>query len=182
MPPGENATAVPQTAATEACSNDPSGTADDFHLPGLGTTLTGGTTCRETPDVSALADPQTGSPPVCAGQRFPVRRTSASTPLWAALTAEMNASSSCSGLPQGLGFATPLFYQVASSSAANDAAAFSDVTIGNNDNLAVGSATDWAAGPGYDLATGLGTPRVTDANGTPGLAAQLCTAAGVPCP
>ena len=177
MPPWETATAVPQTAATEACSNDTSGTADDFHLPGLGTTLTGGTTCRETPDVSALADPQTGYTIVFDGQWFQIGGTSTSTPLWAALTAEMNASSSCSGLPQGLGFATPLFYQVASSSAANDAAAFSDVTIGNNDNLAVGSATDWAAGPGYDLATGLGTPRVTDANGTPGLAAQLCTAA-----
>lgn len=177
MPPWESATAVPQTAATQACSNDPTGQADDFHLPGLGTTLTSGTLCRETPDVSGLADPQTGYTIVYDDQFFQIGGTSASTPLWAALNAEMNASSSCSGLPEGLGFATPLFYQVASSSAANDAAAFSDVTVGNNDNLGVGGATDWAAGPGYDLATGLGTPRVTDANGTPGLAAQLCAAA-----
>ncbi len=111
------------------------------------------------------------------GDWFQIGGTSASTPLWAALTAEMNASSQCSSLPQGLGFATPLFYQVAASSAANYAAAFSDVTAGNNDNLGVGSALDWKAGTGFDLASGLGTPRVTDANGTPGLDAQLCAAA-----
>jgi hypothetical protein len=39
------------------------------------------------------------------------------------------------------------------------------------------------AAAGYDLATGLGTPRVTNADGTPGLAAQLCAAAlGKPAP
>jgi Pro-kumamolisin, activation domain/Fibronectin type III domain/IPT/TIG domain len=177
MPPWETATAVAQTASTEACSNDPAGTGDDFHLAGLGTTLPSGTLCREAPDVSALADPQTGYTIVFDGDWFQIGGTSASTPLWAALTAEMNASSQCSSLPQGLGFATPLFYQVASSSAANYAAAFSDVTAGNNDNLGVGSAVDWKAGHGYDLASGLGTPRVTDANGTPGLDAQLCAAA-----
>ena len=180
MPPWQSAAAVPQTpgaTGTEACSNDPTGVADDFHLQGLGTTLTPGTPCRETPDVSALADPQTGYTIVYDGFWYQFGGTSASTPLWAALTAEMNASSTCSSLPQGLGFATPLFYQVASGSAADHAAAFSDVTVGDNDNLGVGSATDWSAGPGYDLASGLGTPRVTDANGTPGLAAQLCAAA-----
>jgi hypothetical protein len=177
MPPWQTAMAVPQTTATEPCSNDPSGAADDYHLQGLGTTLTSGTTCRETPDVSALADPQTGYTIVYDGQWYQYGGTSASTPLWAALTAEMNASTSCSGVTQGLGFATPLLYQVATSSTANYAAAFSDVTAGNNDNLGVGGATDWSAGAGYDMASGLGTPRVTDADGTPGLAAQLCAAA-----
>jgi hypothetical protein len=32
----------------------------------------------------------------------------------------------------------------------------------------------YSAGTGYDLATGLGTPRLTDTNGSPGLAEQLC--------
>ncbi len=130
MPPWQTAKAVAQTSSDEACSNDPSGAADDFHLQGLGTTLPSGTECRETPDVSALADPQTGYTIVYDGGWYQIGGTSASTPLWAALTAEMNASSQCSAVPGGLGlgFATPLFYQVASSSSANYAAAFSDVT------------------------------------------------------
>jgi hypothetical protein len=185
MPPWQTASAVPQTSSDEACSNDPSGTADNYHLQGLGTTLPSGTECRETPDVSALADPQTGYTIVWDGGWYQYGGTSASTPLWAALTAEMNASSQCASVPGGLGFATPLFYQVASSSAANYAAAFSDVTVGNNDNLNVGGAVDYQAGPGYDMASGLGTPRVTDASGAPGLDAQLCADAagtGTPAP
>ncbi len=58
--------------------------------------------------------------------------------MWAAMLAEINASSGCTDLPHGVGFADPLFYQVASASAADYAAAFSDVTSGNNDNLGVG--------------------------------------------
>ncbi len=40
---GRTRVAVPQTTADRACSNDPSGTADNFHLPGLATTLPAGT-------------------------------------------------------------------------------------------------------------------------------------------
>ncbi len=183
MPPWQSSVAVPQTTATQACSNDPSGTADYFHLQGIGTTLPGGTACREVPDVSALADPQTGITIFQGGEWFPIGGTSSSAPMWAAMLAEANASSGCSGLPLGAGFATPLLYQVASSSAANYADAFSDIKIGNNDSLGVGGAVDWPATAGFDLASGLGTPRMTDADGNPGLAAQLCAAAagtGVP--
>jgi hypothetical protein len=98
------------------------------------------------------------------------------------MLAEINASSGCS-MPHGTGFAEPLFYQVASASAAGYADAFNDVTSGNNDNLGIGGAVDYPAGTGYDLASGLGTPRVTNANGAPGLAARLCAAAaGNPVP
>jgi hypothetical protein len=165
-------TVVPQTGADEACSNDPSGTADNYHLAGIPTQLPAGTLCRETPDVSALADPQTGITIVYGGGWTVIGGTSSSTPLWAAMLAEMNASSFCSAA--SIGFASPLLYQVAGSSAANYAEAFNDITVGNNDNLGVGGAVDYAAGPGYDMASGLGTPRLTDANGAPGLAQQLC--------
>jgi hypothetical protein len=179
MPPWQTAMTGSQPSSEQACSDDPTGTADNFHLAGLDTTLSSGTECRETPDVSALADPQTGYTIVYDGQFLQIGGTSASTPLWAALTAEMNASTQCASVPGGLGlgFATPLFYQVAASSTANYANAFSDVTVGNNDNLDVGASGTWPAGAGYDLASGLGTPRVTDANGEPGLDAQLCAAA-----
>jgi Pro-kumamolisin, activation domain/Fibronectin type III domain/IPT/TIG domain len=178
MPSWQTSVAVSQTAGDEACSNDSAGTADNYHLAGLGTTLEPGTVCREVPDVTALADPQTGYTIVYDNEWLPIGGTSASTPLWAALTAEMNASTQCSSLQNGLGFATPLFYQVASSSAANYADAFSDVTVGNNDNLGVGAAGTYTAAKGYDLASGLGSPRLTDANGDPGLDSQLCAAAG----
>jgi Pro-kumamolisin, activation domain/Fibronectin type III domain/IPT/TIG domain len=177
MPPWQDSVAVSQPTADQACSNDPSGTADNFHLQGLPTALPGGTTCRELPDVSALADPQTGPTIFFAGSWTQIGGTSSSTPMWAAMLAEINASSGCTSLTHGVGFADPLLYQVASTSATDYANAFNDVTIGNNDNLGVGGAVDWPAGKGFDLATGLGTPRITNANGAPGLASQLCMAA-----
>jgi hypothetical protein len=181
MPPWQDSVAVSQTAADQACSNNPAGTADDYHVAGVPTTLPGGTSCREMPDVSALADPQTGVTILYDGSWTQSGGTSSATPLWAAMLAEINASSSCA--TPGTGFAEPLLYQVASASAAGYAAAFNDVTSGDNDNLGFGGAGQYPAGAGYDLASGLGTPRVTNANGTPGLAAQLCAAAaGNPAP
>lgn len=178
--PWQSGVVVPQTAATEPCSNDPSGTADNYHLQGIATTLPSGTACRETPDVSAVADPQSGITIVYDGQWLIIGGTSSSTPLWAAMLAEMNGTDACKSLSGGLGlgFATPLLYEVGSGPGYADA--FSDVTVGNNDNLEVGNGTSWAARRGYDMASGLGTPRITDANGDPGLAAQLCAdAAGL---
>lgn len=173
----QDSVAVPQTTANQACSNDPSGTADNFHLQGIPTVLPGGTTCREVPDVSALADPQTGPTVFLGGFWTQIGGTSSSTPMWAAMLAEVNASSGCAAVSHGVGFVDPLLYQIAAASPAGYAAAFSDVTNGNNDNLGVGGALDFAAAKGFDLASGLGTPRVTDANGAPGLASQLCAAA-----
>jgi hypothetical protein len=180
QPPWQSGVVLPQTAATEPCSNDPSGTADNYHVQGVPTTLPSGTLCREAPDVSAVADPQTGITIVYAGQWFIIGGTSSSAPLWAAMLAEVNGTMACKSLPGGLGlgFATPLLYEAGASPGYADA--FSDVTIGDNDNLEVGNGTNWTAGRGFDMASGLGTPRITDANGDPGLAAQLCAdAAGV---
>jgi hypothetical protein len=182
MPSWQDSAAVPQAAAGRPCSDDPSGTADNFHVPLIPTTLPAGTACRQTPDVSAVADPQSGPTIFYNGSWAQYGGTSSATPMWAAMLAEINASSGCA-MPHGVGFADPLLYQVASASAAGYAAAFNDVTSGNNDNLGVGGAVDYPAATGYDLATGLGTPRVTNADGAPGLAAQLCAAAaGNPVP
>jgi len=183
MPSWQTGFAVPENAGNEACSNDPSGTADDSHLADDPTNLPAGTLCRQTPDVSALADPQTGLIFYFAGSWSQVGGTSLATPLWAAMLAEVNASAACASAPHGVGFVSPLLYQVAGSGSANYASAFNDITVGNNDNLGVGAALDYPAGPGYDLASGLGTPRMTNTNGRPGLAMQLCdavNAAGAP--
>ncbi|MGH2843101.1 MAG: protease pro-enzyme activation domain-containing protein, partial [Solirubrobacteraceae bacterium] len=174
MPSWQTAVAVAQTSADEACSNDPSGTANNYHLAGIATILPAGTACRELPDVSALADPQSGITIYYAGAWTAIGGTSSATPLWAAMLAEINASSSCDSAP--VGFASPLLYQVADSSPADYADAFNDITAGNNDNLGVGDGDDYPAGSGYDMASGLGTPRITNANGN-GLDQQLCAAA-----
>jgi hypothetical protein len=165
---------VPQTASDEYCSNDPSGTGDIAHLQGDPTTLPSGTLCREGPDVSALADPQTGYTIVYDGGWYQYGGTSASTPLWAAITAEMNAYVTNSCHDGTLGFISPLLYGVASGSGYSSA--FNDIVSGNNDNLQVGVGDPgfpfYQAGPGFDMASGLGTPKVADTSD--GLVYQLC--------
>jgi len=122
--------------------------------------------CREVPDVSADADPFTGYVIYYAGLWIGTGGTSAAAPLWAALTALVDASSSCASTP--IGFANPALYTVAGSSSFSSA--FQDVTDGNNDfegsNLGL-----YPAGTGYDMATGLGTPDAS------ALAPLLCTSA-----
>lgn len=165
----------------EACSDDPQGTGDDEHLAGDPTNLPAGTPCREVPDVSALADPQSGITIVYSGQWIAIGGTSSSTPLWAAMTAEMNASNACGNGSDSLGFVSPLLYTVAAG--ADHASAFNDITFGNNDNLDVGNGTDYEATVGYDLASGLGTPRITNPDNE-GLVNQMCAlvAAKTPAP
>ncbi|HEX9036925.1 MAG TPA: S53 family peptidase [Ktedonobacterales bacterium] len=80
---------------------------------------------------------------------LPICGTSAATPQWAAIDALANQADG------PLGFLAPRLYQVYRSSAY--ASAFHDVTTGNNSFAGV---TGFAAGPGWDAATGLGTPDV----------------------
>jgi hypothetical protein len=93
--------------------------------------------------------------------------TSASTPLWAALTSQFNAIFHDQGLPH-LGYMNDLLYIAAAIAPGS----FNDVTLGNNTSSFVygGAFTSdtaaitptgfgYYAGPGYDLVTGLGTPN-----------------------
>jgi subtilase family serine protease len=120
--------------------------------------------CREVPDVSADADPQYGYMIYYNGSWTPIGGTSAAAPLWGAFVALTNASSSCAGTD--IGFANPALYAIAGRS---ESAYFHDVTSGNNDYTGTNSGS-YPAGPGYDMATGLGTP-----NGA-ALPAALCSA------
>ncbi|HET9074151.1 MAG TPA: S53 family peptidase [Solirubrobacteraceae bacterium] len=129
-----------------------------------------GALCREVPDVSADADPYSGYPIVFQGAWVSMGGTSAAAPLWAALTALADASTSCSGVR--VGFVNPLLYALASdpTTYARD---FTDITAGNNDMTASGYLGGlYPAHSGYDLATGLGTPQAA------GLVPDLCHAAG----
>ena len=83
---------------------------------------------------------------------------------------------SCAALPStaggpDLGFLAPELYAVAAS---EYSASFNDIVKGNNDVFGLGKG--YEAGPGYDLASGLGSPDVTN-GASPGLAAYVCAAA-----
>lgn len=88
-------------------------------------------------DVGALV--YTGGAPVT------VSGTSLACPIWAAIAAQINQARAAAG--QGpIGLLNPVLYPLSGSGA------FNDVTGGGNGA--------YAAGPGYDLCTGLGSPNV----------------------
>ncbi|XBS70764.1 S53 family peptidase [Acerihabitans sp. KWT182] len=91
---------------------------------------------RGVPDVAGNASPETGYKVLVQGQWTVVGGTSAVAPLWAGLIARANAAAG-----KTLGYLQPLLYT---------ADACRDVTQGNNG--------DFAAAPGWDACTGLGSP------------------------
>jgi subtilase family serine protease len=78
--------------------------------------------------------------------------TSAGSPQWASIIALADQARGLGG-KGGLGYATPALYGLGGTSALHD------IVFGNN---ALTGAAGFSAGPGYDLATGLGTPDVTN--------------------
>lgn len=105
---------------------------------------------RQVPDVAAAADPVSGFLSVSEGEAGSAGGTSAAAPFWAGFTVLVRQLAEGDGV-DGLGALGPRLYQVAAAQPAG--AVFHDVTRGGNlfDN----------ATPGWDYATGLGTPRGT---------------------
>lgn len=96
-----------------------------------------GTRGRGVPDLAAVADPATGYIVRVNGADIIVGGTSAVAPLWAGLTALVNAASGGRvGAPHERLYADP--------------SALRDIVTGNNDG--------YSAGPGWDPCTGLGVP------------------------
>ncbi|HUD35367.1 MAG TPA: IPT/TIG domain-containing protein [Streptosporangiaceae bacterium] len=138
--------------------------------------------CRLVPDVSAQADEFTGAITIyqaASGGWGTIGGTSSATPIWAALLALVNASPTCASQPatrHGVGFVSPLLYSVASSPAGYQAS-FNDITLGGNDVYGLADPAVFGTTKGYDLASGLGSPRLTGPSGQAGLAYYLCGAA-----
>ncbi len=107
---------------------------DDAGVPTLGNGFAG----RGVPDVAGNADPLTGYEVLVDGRLAMVGGTSAVAPLWAALAARLNQR-----LGHPLGFANPPLYRSAPGT-------FHDITRGSNGA--------YAANPGWDACTGLGSP------------------------
>ncbi len=125
--------------------------------------------CRELPDVAANADPNTGYQIFWNGSGTVVGQpagwqgiggTSGAAPVWASLLALADSTPGCADTP--LGFAGAPLYRAAGAAYAAD---FHDVTVGNNDFTHTNGG-QFAAGPGYDLASGLGSPNATTLVGT----------------
>jgi len=102
---------------------------------------------RGVPDVSGNADPDTGYS-ICVGGKFMVvGGTSAVAPLWASLVARIN---QLLGTPAG--YFNPLLYSKLGTSGA-----LRDIVKGNNDTT--GKVGGYNAGPGWDAASGWGSPK-----------------------
>ncbi len=107
----------------------------------------GGTAAgRGVPDVAGCADPATGYQVRVDGQSTVIGGTSAVAPLWAGLISRLAQST---GKPFGL--IQPLLY--AGVTAGTAAPGFRDITSGSNGA--------YAAGPGWDACTGLGSPEAS---------------------
>ncbi|HKC13356.1 MAG TPA: peptidase S53, partial [Vicinamibacteria bacterium] len=107
---------------------------------------------RGVPDVSGNADPATGYQVLVQGSSKVFGGTSAVAPLWAGILALINQQRAAKGKGP-VGFLNPVLYGLAST-----ANALHDVVDGNNDIFGT-LRGKYAAGPGWDPCTGLGTPN-----------------------
>lgn len=124
------------------------GVSDVFALPGYqaGAAVPpsanpGGRVGRGVPDVSGVADPQTGYSVRVDGTDTVIGGTSAVAPLWAGLSALLNQA-----LGRPVGFLNPQLYALGQ---VRDTV-MRDIVTGNNGA--------YTAGPGWDACTGLGSP------------------------
>jgi subtilase family serine protease len=126
---------------------------------------------RDQPDVSLLASPDSsGYVVVVSGLIEVIGGTSAAAPSWAGIVALLNHARQV----EGLGPLNSTLYALGRQQYANNGPrVFHDITQGNNTYDRVAG---YAAGLGYDLATGLGTPDVAV------LATALETIAQTPTP
>jgi hypothetical protein len=146
---------------------------------------------RETPDVSADADPNSGyviyvdgswlytTAPGYPASGAVIGGTSAAAPLWAAAAALIDSSPFCADYGSGdAGVRPEGLYANASYGSPYYGLALNDITSGNNDYTPSGySGGLYPATTGYNMAGGLGSPNLAySGNFYPGLAAQMCFA------
>jgi kumamolisin len=109
---------------------------------------------RVVPDIAALAGPPLYDL-IFVGRDFPNGGTSASTPLWAALIARINAKLPANKQQR---FLTPLLYQPGSDGHPRGQSTCHDITVGENTSHPQ-PGVGYKAKKGYDAVTGWGTPN-----------------------
>jgi kumamolisin len=112
---------------------------------------------RGVPDVTGDGDPDTGYNILVDGQAVQEGGTSAVAPLWAGLIALINQKSN-----GRVGFVNPQLYALPAGSGA-----FHDISVGSNRvSFQQFKNVGYDAGPGWDAASGLGSPDGTVLSGT----------------
>jgi len=131
-----------------------------------------GFTGRGVPDVTGDGDPDTGYNILVDGKPVQEGGTSAVAPLWAALIAAINQK-----LKGRVGFVNPQLYALSANSGA-----FHDISVGNNRvSFQHFKNVGYDAGPGWDAASGLGSPDGTVLSGVLKVG-TLATATALPAP
>jgi len=147
-------------AAETAWSSSGGGLSSFYPVPswqsGWNTWLLNGASARGVPDVSYVADPNTGLYVYCStysrrGSWFQVGGTSAGAPQWAALIALAN-----QGRASGVNGNNDIYSTTVAGTPPTIANNFLDISSGSN-----GSDQDDFSLVGYDLVTGLGSPVAT---------------------
>ena len=137
-----------ETASNEGAGGG--GVSDQYPLPSwqanAGVPAPAGAGGRGVPDVAGNADPVTGYQIYSDGNPGVVGGTSAVAPLWSALISRLAQATG-----QRFGLIQPLLY--AGVAPGVDVPGFHDITSGNNGA--------YAAGPGWDACSGLGSPDGT---------------------
>ncbi len=169
--------------------------ADSVSSPGTCGTTSENALMRQVPDVSADGDPLTGYTIYYTGPApgldygwGPIGGTSGAAPLWAAAAALIDGSPFCAdygsgdpgALPEGLYAVAARYGSYIYASGGYEA--LRDVTKGDNDYTPSGYGGGlYKATPGYDMASGLGTPVLGGLTSSgapsdffPGLAALMC--------
>jgi len=149
---------------------------------------------RQVPDVTAVADPATGYTVIVGNSWGAIGGTSGAAPLWAGAAALVLASPYCRSLGATAGVTAESLYALAATHFRSQG--LRDVTSGDNAVPAAfaGDASPppvegYPAAPGYDLASGLGSPSLTARSTSragdlfhAGLASLLCYDAAPPGP
>ncbi len=115
---------------------------------------------RTVPDVAYNAAIDGGIEVFDSPNIYLVGGTSAGSPQWAAIFALADQARAQEHRGP-IGYANPALYALAQAGPGHHdgSADFHDITVGNN---ALDSPIGFSAGPGYDLASGLGTPNVAN--------------------
>ena len=162
-PPNVGAGSVP--TSTEACARirttdgggaTGGGVSESLDKPAYQTGVTPADGARDEPDVSALA----GAPGVVVyldGAAGGFGGTSAATPMWAGMWALIAQAKGLTSVSNGL---EQIYALGKADQNLTTGKSFNDIVVGNNGGPGQQPTGGYPAGPGYDLATGWGTPNI----------------------
>jgi len=151
---GVGGTTVSSATAETAWTGAGGGVSESLDKPAYQTGVTPADSSRDEPDVAAIAG---GSGVIIydQGSQTSVLGTSAATPIWAGVYANLLQAKA----PAGKGFTNALeqFYTLG-----KNGKGFHDITTGTQVGPSGTGTGGYSAKAGYDLVTGWGTPNLTD--------------------